>query len=384
MDSLTRLYGLFSLYKERPEQQQIQQTSALLALPLELVLIVEGFLNDVDKIAFWTTCRQLYCHEETLQLRLVGENRTRWLKLIERDNRELFYCHTCMVLHPVYNVLPTIEPPHDDLAPCKRHESQEKRPKVSESTQGLTFMGLTFAASQYFQPQSWQNEKGPCCVCDQHETFVSSKYVLHFDVARLAMDRHLYGESRGIPLEDLEKRIQPFLFGNFYRCAMEIWEASIIDNHLFLSSKRWIDDGLKFKHVQGKDSVPNHEWNRYNVCTHLRYFFGFKIGAARPSLEQYLQCNGGTFMRSCRYCSTDYEFRQNTTTGSVILTTFHCLGTCRSPDDDLWRYARQKMESDDWEPTTTISFPSARKSWMAEALVYKALTVKKAPFVVVG
>src|ERR1700722_11507304 len=78
----------FSLY-HRWRRWQIQQTSALLALPVEILLIVEDFLSNVETAAFRTTCRHLYYHKP-LQLTLVGESRAALLKLFEQDNPKLY------------------------------------------------------------------------------------------------------------------------------------------------------------------------------------------------------------------------------------------------------------------------------------------------------
>ena len=73
---------ILSLY-HRWKRQQIQQMSALLFLPVEILLIVEDFLSDVETAAFRTTCRHLYHHEPRLQLTLAGASRAALLKLFE-------------------------------------------------------------------------------------------------------------------------------------------------------------------------------------------------------------------------------------------------------------------------------------------------------------
>jgi len=108
---------------------QIKQTSALLLLPLEIILIVEGFLSDVETAAFRTTCRRLYYHEPRLQSTWAGTSRAALLRLIERDDPKLYYCHTCEVLHPLHRIL-TLLPPEDIWQWCRRHGQYREWPKV--------------------------------------------------------------------------------------------------------------------------------------------------------------------------------------------------------------------------------------------------------------
>jgi hypothetical protein len=129
---LTRIPQLFSLY-HKWKRRQIQQTSALLALPVEILLIVEDFLSDVETAAFRTTCRHLYYHEPLLQSTLAGASRAALLKLFEQDNSKLYYCHSCEILHPLHKIS-SIQPPDDIWHLCHRHGCHQKRPKVSNNT----------------------------------------------------------------------------------------------------------------------------------------------------------------------------------------------------------------------------------------------------------
>jgi hypothetical protein len=70
----------------------------------EVFLLAEDFLSDVETVAFRMTCRHLYYHEPRLQSVLDGANRAALLKLLERDNPKLYYCHSCEFLHPLYKL----------------------------------------------------------------------------------------------------------------------------------------------------------------------------------------------------------------------------------------------------------------------------------------
>ncbi|WEW59133.1 hypothetical protein PRK78_004602 [Emydomyces testavorans] len=347
---------LFPYHKWK--RSKIKQTSALLDLPLDIILIVEDFLSDVETAAFRTTCRQLYYHEPRLQSTWAGASRAELLRLIEQDNPKLYYCHSCEVLHRLYKIS-SILPPNNLWHLCRRRGCHPKRPK-----------------------RTWCQDDSLCCACDQKEVFVSSKYVLHFDLARLAVDRHLHGDSRGIPLHLLARRIVPSRFGSFYSSVTETWEARIIDGLLFLASSRWtlMADGAEYN--------PGFDWQHYGICQHLRVGFVMKIGTTEiRSLEQYLLLSGGKFEGSCEYCLTDYRLDKNMNTKMVMLTTFHCLGSCQYPDDWMWRSASQRARYENIEPNVTLDAPRARKSWVSRALVYEPFTIKKKtaiPYAVFG
>jgi hypothetical protein len=223
--------------------------------------------------------------------------------------------------------------------------------------------------------RSWRKDDFPCCVCDQDDVFVSSKYVLHFDLARLAVDRHLHGGSRGIPLDLLARRIPPQHSGIFFRSATETWEARIIDGHLFLSSNRWVET------VDGAEHYP---WflklDDYFICQHLRFSFGIEVGPREVrSVEHHLLLTGGEFQASCPCCLTDFRFDKKVDAKTAKLTTFHCLGTCRSPDDWIWRSSSQTTQPANMEPIAIAAPPRARKSWVLGALVCEPFTLHKQP-----
>lgn len=100
---LSQIPILPSLY-HRWKRWHIHQMSALLALPLEILLIVENFLSNADGAAFRMTCRHLYYHEPLLQSLLVGPDRAALLKLLEQDNSKLYYCYSCEVLHSLHKI----------------------------------------------------------------------------------------------------------------------------------------------------------------------------------------------------------------------------------------------------------------------------------------
>jgi hypothetical protein len=122
----------FSLY-HRWRRWQIQQTSALLALPVEILLIVEGFISNVETAAFRTTCRHLYYHKPRLQSMLVGANRAALLKLLEQDNPRLYYCHSCEVLHPLSKIA-SIRPADNVCHSFGRYGCHSRRVKVNNNS----------------------------------------------------------------------------------------------------------------------------------------------------------------------------------------------------------------------------------------------------------
>ena len=124
-----RIPQLFSLYR-RWKRRQIHQTSALLALPLEILLIVEDFLSDVETAVFRTACRHLYYHEPRLQSTFAGASRAALLTLFEQHNPKLYFCHSCEILHPLYKIS-SIRPPDNIRHLCRQYSCHQERPKVN-------------------------------------------------------------------------------------------------------------------------------------------------------------------------------------------------------------------------------------------------------------
>jgi hypothetical protein len=103
-----------------------------------------------------------------------------------------------------------------------------------------------------------------------------------------------------------------------------------------------------------------------------------KIDAARiSSLEQYLQYTSGEFKGHCEHCLTDYYLERDLVAKVVRLTTFHCLGTCSSPEDWMWRSFSRTTRHDAVGPTEIVTAPRARKSWVSDVLIYEPFTIKK-------
>ena len=206
--------------------------------------------------------------------------------------------------------------------------------------------------------------------------FVTSKYVLHFDLARLAMDRHLYGGSRGLALDSLARHIRPSRYdriyqsdiGGLYRYVDEAWEARIIENYLFLSSYRTlrVSDRSEF--------VPGYDWHSYAMCKHLTTNFRMRACSSGPliPLKNYLRLvgSGSAFLGACDQCLTVYKLQVDTGEKMLRLSTFHCLGSCRSPEDWMWRAASlSDREYSDVKHGTSVMAPCARRSWIAGTLV---------------
>jgi hypothetical protein len=167
-------------------------------------------------------------------------------------------------------------------------------------------------------------------------------------------------------------------FGSFYSSTTETWDVKIIDGYLFLSSTRCT---LGIKHDDGSidgSFTPGFDRHQYAICQHLDFNFRMKIGALKiSSLEQYLQYTDGVFKGSCEYCLTCYQLDKDPVTKVVRLTTFHCLGTCRSPKDWIWQSYTRKMRHGTVGPTETVIAPRARRSWVSDALVYEPFRIKK-------
>jgi hypothetical protein len=167
-------------------------------------------------------------------------------------------------------------------------------------------------------------------------------------------------------------------FDCFYSSTTETWEARIIDGFLFLSSTRCTHGTECHDVIDDGSFTPGFDRHQYAICQHLNFGFGMKIGATRiSSLEQYLQHTGGEFKGGCEYCLTDYQFDKDLVAKVARLTTFHCLGTCRTPEDWMWRSYSRRMKYETLGPMETVTAPRAMKSWVSGALVYEPFAIKK-------
>ena len=175
-----------------------------------------------------------------------------------------------------------------------------------------------------------------------------------FDVARLAMNRHLYGKTHGPPLAAaLNLRAERRHIEDNGVTITEDWAARVIGGELYLRGTVQVYQTqgrpeVLWDHLIGPAAAP---W--YSICLHVGLFgrpwheIGPLYGRAAPS--RAVPAGHGASMKihrrgkvsSCKYCYTDFhiDVRREYAKGWVfVMTAWHGLGACRSPSAHKWRH----------------------------------------------
>ncbi|KAK2017553.1 hypothetical protein LZ32DRAFT_644259 [Colletotrichum eremochloae] len=234
-----------------------------------------------------------------------------------------------------------------------------------------------------------------------------------FAEARLIMDKHLFGDARGISIERFEKsfhfsRVIPyqdtnglFMSGSYpleshfpleqhiskmrYHLRPRnatVWSfehttsAKVINNELFIHRHHAIlgppcDLGLFVKVIDSLE-LP--------VCRHIlgcsyAQRMGSSASACIPELHTLRvvpahskwDIHPDQGIRSCQFCATDYEISiqrgSNQQNWGVKLTTYHKLGQCRTPDDPTWKNLVGFLSASDNRYVTDVP-GTVRQAWL--------------------
>ena len=171
-------------------------------------------------------------------------------------------------------------------------------------------------------------------------------YELTYNLARLVMTRHRYGEPFGLPLDVLNAT--SFIYRSRW---VQSWSAKIIDNELFLSATHTTDS--HDVGPRGLRSRIDRRYDGYEICPHVSSdLVDGGIAALRKptnSMEQFSECRD--VVGWCRWCLTDYSttiermaasrgvvqnpwdrFRRNLSAEwTITIVTYHQFGRCRDP-----------------------------------------------------
>lgn len=215
-------------------------------------------------------------------------------------------------------------------------------------------------------------------------------YMVTYPLARLVMIRHLLGQSYGLPLSCFEaKDVDMGQHSKIYTWT-QTWRAKIINNKLFLSavhtiSQIHIGDVFRQKFSEGfrKSSGPIAAY----LCKHTAVGRNFifpcmaKTGSSIAARDLFVPCQDEP--AACNLCLSDFtttttwhddvnesdeegEHNQGSGLWSIVFTTYHRLGTCRTPTD--WKFSSAAIE---WEPldedmraeTSEYCAASIRRRW---------------------
>ncbi|KAL7952379.1 hypothetical protein V8C34DRAFT_323408 [Trichoderma compactum] len=342
--------------------------SPLMALPTEMILAITGHLAMPWQISFALTCKRFNAalFDGKPLPRLSEGDRAEFLSILAKDVPNFFFCFCCAKLR-----LLSLEADWD---------GQSHRSTVQPVANSVWTNGSDRNDNLYLSPL--------------YSLFVDTS-AIYFMNAYLAMRRHLYGASHGISLQSLqssatyEEKLKlstchcSSVYGSIPSCKSrsgvfkptlvksprkkDVWRFSskstpkIVDGGLYIRRTftivgplvRWeqiarLIDSVRpgiCQHLGCSVSVP-----RY--CRHVhqdskpgvdrRLYITSLMGAWEDAWEGFKSENFNPEKGSCLLCATDYDMSlkqdRSKKEWHFILHTYHCLGPCQTPNDQLWAY----------------------------------------------
>lgn len=262
-------------------------------LPPEIVLLIIESLPTTAALCFALTCRASYYNFFPQSLHLDSRDKRDFLIIIEKDVPGLYFCDVCIKLHP-----------------WKRKWS------VTD----------------------WTTVHSENCMRLHNFSLMGDFYALSYHCARLVMNRHLYGDSHGIPLRNIETDMRDYDPG--YNVALRAsWRSRIVDDELFLRTT------YEIWHLHGNTSKLR-QWvdkSFLRICEHL--FLGDHREDNWASRAREVSGMNGGFVEckaavaKCRTCQTDYEISitwQGKEGWIIRIVVYRQFGKCRSPFDTEW------------------------------------------------
>ncbi|GJN80954.1 hypothetical protein PLIIFM63780_004484 [Purpureocillium lilacinum] len=327
----------------RKEDATGVESSQLLELPSDAILLIYDQLDSPEALSLSLTCKSLYrlCFSKYYTGTLPQEDRKRFLLLLEKDprlGRGVFYCYPCNSLHKFEQHWG----PHSNL----RSGGEDG---VAQGEQGGEEQGSSSSRQD----------------CDNKDRFspIGNRFNLSYTLARLVMNSHLYGPSHGIPLRNIcvshtaERDVLRI------RCTTDArirdGELLLLRTYAFSVARGSVDE---FRRCTGARD--------FRLCQHMPLLSGssaYRQHIAelqrRPPPRQAGEESAGSGLvpcedsqGSCGICLMDYDItiaeawgdgnRDGDGNGDngaaaawdVSIRAYHQLGACRSPDD--WKWAR--------------------------------------------
>ncbi len=293
-------------------RRQKQQWHPLLALPVELLQQIAGYLALRDEVSF-SLAHKSVCHAVgNLSWRLLTQNldeKRAFLASLERDLPGLWFC------------------------PC----SAVLRPKA-----------------RYVTPRGFSYWR---CDCDQAFIHYCAMVELNWPLIKLVKKRYLLGGDHGLPISNLAYRQRYHGFKSAVKG--DINEA----DHEFTIQGRIVSGDVLIKTTyQFKSSLDIEERTCFRPCYHLRLestadseLSLFEFLTSKPvALITYRQnqifasrghrANHVSHLKRCQHCATEYivtaELSKQVVT--VLIQVWQNLGSADSPDEEKWIYATGK------------------------------------------
>ncbi|KAJ3546085.1 hypothetical protein NM208_g2181 [Fusarium decemcellulare] len=283
----------------------------LKVFPDEIILTIADHLPGSSLALLGLTCRPFhqlfsrYMPTRTLVPRREQEN---FWQILERDIGNLYFCHECVKPH--------------------RWDTWGKR---------LGYAALRLSV-------------GPCVFRWRYSCHPQPELIIPFPYAHLIINRHLYGPLHGLPVSKVEQNACTTRLENGGRLRKTV-QGRIINDELFLKKS------LEIWHVGGEDLQLREIISRqyFNVCKHAwigpNSFDFYAIPEVSRPLEWFRACKDA--LGSCYDCLTDYslsiawgEAEGQQKGWLVSITSYHQLGSCRSPHD--WKWSMASDESTPW------------------------------------
>lgn len=344
----------------------------IMSFPTEVLLLVISFLDIPSRLSLGLTCKSLA--ELTLdesKSDLTWQDQVEFLSTLQRDIPYTYFSYNYAKLYPLDPNLDWRSQPHAK-------------------------------ASCFFNNSLWLPviKRSDHMKLPRRFHLILDRTQISFMEVNLVMSRHFYGFSHGISLQTLEryeafedvldldqclwlrnfKLSRPFKFvakrkprigirlskrsleavpraKNAWRVSFR-YTAKIVDDKLYLARFYTIVGPHvsveHFNRLINSIGIPicNHLYCSANTSCCSRYD-GVQMNYLRyyPRIKTTLPSSyfgdGPEFkldpkQDSCVVCSTDYDVSVSRKTDnhetSLSISVYHCLGSCRSPNDKLWAY----------------------------------------------
>lgn len=284
-----------------------------LDIPGEIIIMITRHLDSVSRLSLDLTCQNFYYLAQAVELS-ISEKRE-LLLLIEEDAAHLYFCHFCVKLHRWH---------------------------------------AAWYSDSYYRRRDFSRQAQDCCRMMQMLKTLRS-FELPYPLARVVMNRHFYGVAHGVPPQTIAVN---YGWRKDDTKFHKKWDARVIDDQLILSSVLTITangDGMMLRrHV---DSC------RSQLCPHID--IGDNERKPRPPelvkngcLHYFTPCHQS--IKSCILCFTDccIDITAHKNKWIITLTTYHLLGSVRSPFDCKWSSAMTRYAN---ETGPKVVFPEEHR-----------------------
>ncbi|KAI1485428.1 hypothetical protein F5X96DRAFT_660045 [Biscogniauxia mediterranea] len=278
----------------------------LLQLPNEIILLISDSLPMEDAVCAALTCKRLFFlifSRKVKLMRLQPSAKGMLLCRLEKDIIGVFYCH--------FN---------------------QKLMRFDSNGKSKAFTLWLIKSSQL--------RDGECA--SAAVKFISSAFMLCYYRARLVTNYQLLGPQHGIPPSSLSYVTPTFVIMPYLEhvCRKEAWAAKLIGDELFLSATH----KLFYDQVHAKALQSYLTSKSFYICKHMSVGLYYRKGdnINLPAIDRNSATDSNYYSTgSCRFCSTDWdaaiEWIGARHGWMVTITTYHDLGSCRSPFDRKWQ-----------------------------------------------